>query len=1215
MWKKMQTRQETAWEMGAKYEKSVVREVKQIIQEILDGNFKYENGSLDFSCPQIEASVQAGELLEGSFTIFGPEGVLTEGCVVSSDLRMECLTPTFGGSRDEIFYRLDTSEMEAGTEIKGAFHIVSNQGEYYLPFSVILKLPLIESSLGTIKNLFHFTNLAKSSWTEAVGLFYSREFEQVFKGNDRQHYAAYKGLSGLYGNEHNVEEFLIEINKKKPVEFLPEESQIRIENPAPASRYTLVINRNGWGYTHLRIETEGDFLEIHENVIGEEAFLGNLYRLYYYIKEDRLHAGNNYGCIRIIGYGKTITVPVTVICHVESIRRRFGFYKEKKRVITQLLQFYQAFRLKKISVKTWMEETGKLTERLQEIDGNDVAAKLFQAQLLMTKERFHEAQWILEQERELLESLQKEKPELWCYYLYLTTLYGKSDSDIDEIARVIAWYYERNRGNWRIAWLLLFVSDEYSRSASGKWALLEELFTYRCKSPLIYIEAWNLLCMNPAMLLKLGDFELQILNYAVKNEVMKDDIMIQVLYLAQKQKGYSGLLLRILMSCYDRHPQSDILHAICTTLIKGNKYGSQYFAWYQAGVEQNLRITRLYEYYMMSVTLDDSRTLPKMILMYFSYQSDLSYEITAWLYVYVLKHQEEIPDIYINYMPAMERFVVEQIKKDRINRNLAYLYRNILTKSIVDEEVAGHLLDLLFMQDITIENDEIKQVILVYPYGTKEMAYPVTGGRAQVPIYDEECKILLEDGAHDRYTKSISYKAEHLNTTGKLILMAAPYIREHLGYDLYICFDHKNAMTLLEDNIERFKRLADSDFMREQIRQEIRIRMIQFYYEKDRMWELDEYLFALKPEQIARGDRKEVIRTMVLRGMYEEAYTWVCLTGPYGIDVKTLVRLCSRLLTLNGQEEEKRMTGMLLYVLDKGKYDEQILQYLIRYYNGSIKDMRNIWKAAHDFGVDTYEMSERILVQMLYTGAYIGESMEIFHSYMKENGKEEVTLAFLSQCCYDYVIKEKIAEPLLCQDILRLYREKLRLHQVCLIAYLKYYAENPKEITEEIKEVIRGFLRELLKQKIVLPLFHAYQGYLPALDALQDKVILEYRAKPGHRVMIHYLIQKEGEEKQEYAKEVMKDMFSGICVKEFILFFGERLQYYITEDADGREQVTHSATVSKNDSRDDVHMNSRFSLLNDIMIGKTMQDYDTVDKLLEEYYKKDFMVNKLFTIV
>ena len=224
-------------------------------------------------------------------------------------------------------------------------------------------------------------------------------------------------------------------------------------------------------------------------------------------------------------------------------------------------------------------------------------------------------------------------------------------------------------------------------------------------------------------------------------------------------------------------------------------------------------------------------------------------------------------------------------------------------------------------------------------------------------------------------------------------------------------------------------------------------------------------------------------------------------------------------------------------------------------------------------------------------------------------------LSFLSQCCYDYVIKEKIAEPHLFQNILRLYREKAQIHLVCQIAYLKYYAENPQEITDEIKEVICEFLQALLKKQIILPLFTKFQGYLPALDALQDKVILEYRAKPGHRVMIHYLIQKEDGDKQEYSKDIMKDMFSGICVKEFILFFGERLQYYITEDADGKEQVTQSGAISKSDSRDDVKCASRFSLLNDIMLGKTMQDYDTVDKLLVEYYKKDFMVDKLFTIV
>lgn len=185
---------------------------------------------------------------------------------------------------------------------------------------------------------------------------------------------------------------------------------------------------------------------------------------------------------------------------------------------------------------------------------------------------------------------------------------------------------------------------------------------------------------------------------------------------------------------------------------------------------------------------------------------------------------------------------------------------------------------------------------------------------------------------------------------------------------------------------------------------------------------------------------------------------------------------------------------------------------------------------------------------------------------------------------------------------------------MCKIAYLKYYEENPKEITEEMKDMITDFLQDMLNGKMILPLFKFYQGYLPALDMLQDKAILEYRAKPGHRVMIHYLINREDGKEQEYCKETMRDMFAGICVKEFILFFGERLQYYITEEIDGREQVTESGTISKNDSSSQLHTGNRFNLLNGIMIGKNMQDYDTADTLLEEYYKKDFMTDKLFTI-
>lgn len=1186
--------------------------MRQVVEEILNGKFNAGNGSLDFSCPRIELSVYADTVVEDFFVVYGPEGRMTEGHVVSSDLRMECMTQTFGGSQDEIHYRFDAHGMEVGEEVKGAFNVISNQGEYYLPFSVVVMREAIVSSLGNIKNLFHFTNLAKSNWDEAVKMFYSDEFKQVFTGNDKQHYAAYNGLSAIKGNEHNVEEFLLEINKKKPVEYIPEETSIKLEDPLEMTRYALVVNRNGWGYTHMKIGTEGAFLRVEEDTVTDASFLGNIYRVYYYVDLEKLHAGNNYGCILLIQEHKTIRVPVTVVLHMTG-RKTLGIRREKGRLTVEMMEYYQAFRLKKISAKTWMTETNKLLNRMMELDDKDIAVKLFQAQILLTEERYNEAKWLIEKHEEQVILRREQSPELWCYYLYLTTLYSRDDEYVDDVAAEVAEVYERNRGNWRIAWLLMYLSEEYVRNPSRKWELLEELFRYQCTSPVIYIEAWHLLCMNPAMLLKLDVFEQQILHFAVKNDLMKEEIILQTVYLSQKQKTYSDSIFKILKGCYEKRPQSDILHAICTMLIKGNRCGEAYFEWYRAGVEENLRITRLYEYYMMSISLEYNGPLPKIILMYFAYQSDLCYEITAYLYAYVYRHKEEMPDIYVNYSAAIERFVTEQIRRGRINKDLAYLYKNLISLPMVDAESAKQLVSLLFMRQIRVDSDKVKEVVLVYPYDVGEYRYPVSDGRAQVPVYDSNCKVLLDDGEGNRYTTSIEYSLEVLLSPAKLALMVAPFVRDDLGYAIYTCFEYQNNFAVRDDNVDLFVLLSRSDRIVESLKREMRMMLVHFYYEKDRMRELDDYLLGLRPEDVLRKDRKEIIRYMVVRGMYEEAYNWVCRFGPYGVDAKILVKLCTRLLEEGWIGNDPVMTGILHYVVKKGKYDENVLNYLIAYLNGSIKDMRDVWKVAEDFGMDTYALCERMIVQMLYTGAHVGEKMEIFRTYSKGIGNDELMAAFLSQSCYDYAIEGHITEPYIFQSVMQLYQEGVSLHCVCKIACLQYYAEDKQEQNETVKAVCCSFLRDLLDEQIVLPVYKEYQGYIPQMDEYQDKTIVEYRTKPGGKAVIHYVIQSEDNTENEYCKEEMKDMFAGICVKEFILFFGERLQFYITEESEGNEQLTKSGTINKSDIAQE-SFESRFTLLNDIMIGKTLHDYDTVDDLLMEYYRQDYMVNRVFRV-
>ena len=232
-----------------------------------------------------------------------------------------------------------------------------------MPYHVTITQGTLDSELGDIRNLFHFANLARTNWQEAVKLFYSRDFARVFTGADRQHHSLYRGLSQGAIREQNVEEFLLEIKKKQKMEFLLEEAEIRMDNPKDMTEGKLVINRNGWGYSELFIETDGDFIVLEKEVIRDEDFLGNCYRLPFYVSAGRLHGGRNYGEIRLTNPYVSLTARVTVVNKTVAARVP-GVRRQKKHKIMELMQYYEAFRTKKISASSWMKETGELIEEL-----------------------------------------------------------------------------------------------------------------------------------------------------------------------------------------------------------------------------------------------------------------------------------------------------------------------------------------------------------------------------------------------------------------------------------------------------------------------------------------------------------------------------------------------------------------------------------------------------------------------------------------------------------------------------------------------------------------------------------------------------------------------------------------------------------------------------------------------------------------------------------
>lgn len=1184
-------------------------ELREKINRILAGDFEYETGNIEFSCTRLEIELENSSVYEGEFSVLSGINKPFCGRVTTSDPRMVCHNPHFDGNEAVIAFSFDASGMRPGDVEKGFFYVVSDQGEGYLSYvvSIVHKVP--DSSLGSIRNLFHFANLAKSNWDEALNLFYQKEFESVFSGVDSKYFDGYKSLSKYQGNEQNMEEFLLSINKKQIVTYTPHTYQLEYENVTEIMANEIMLTKNGWGYTFLRVETEGDFLSVENSFLASENFLGNYCKPVFYIHPEGLHNGNNYG--KVIFSNSYVSFEVKIcVKQKKSVTRSVRERRERQRLVVSLMEYYQAFRTKQISSSAWLKETSRIVDKMLLNDETDTVARLFQAQILITENRVNEAKWVLDRAEQLFIKEEETDRALYAYYLYLTSLNSREESYVNKVTAMISEMYEETPDNWYLAWLLLFLSEELGQNGYAKWVFLEEQFYKGSNSPLFYIEAFVLMNSTPSLLTKLSEFEIQVLFYGAKKKLISKDLMRQFQYLLEKNKGYDSLIYKILVILYEMYQDDNTLINICSMLIRSNMSGPEYFKWYALGVERTLKITKLYEFYMLSINKTRLVLLPKIILMYFNYNSNLDYETNAYLYACVLQNADKLGELGDNYRPQIERFVMDQISKERINKNLAYLYKNVFSERMLNEEYANHMAPLLFAHMITVDSKEMRYVIVKSQYHKTEDVYPIHNRQAIVYLYGAEYTISFEDAYRNRYVSSVNYTTEKLLLPTKMAKQIAPYVQNCLGFDSYMIEMSKDSGYIEEAYVSRYERVMCDENLKDRYRHRIMIALLQYYYGKDCIEKMDELLGEIDGSALDADLRNEVIKLFVLRGMNEAAYGYIKEFGYSGLDVKTLLKIASSQIAENMTEKDEVLLNLAYTCFKKGKYDVNILTYLVVYFEGLSKDMRDIWHAAESFDVDSRELCQRCLEQILYSGAYISDLLEIYKSYRKAYVESDLEHAFLAQWAYDYFIKDRLVTSYIFEQVANNV-DNYEWLLVEKLAYIKFFSENMEELTDETLAVVKRFIRELLGENIFLPFFLEFAYEIPELKLYSEKTFVEYKGIPDGKAVLHYMIELGDGAMSEYCTEEMKNVYGGVYCKEFLLFYGEVLQYYIMEEIDGKSQLTASNTIQKSDMAK-TGDESRFSMLNDIAISKTMQDYETLDVLVEEYYKTTYLVDNLF---
>ena len=115
-------------------------------------------------------------------------------------------------------------------------------------------------------------------------------------------------------------------------------------------------------------------------------------------------------------------------------------------------------------------------------------------------------------------------------------------------------------------------------------------------------------------------------------------------YLCGYEKKFSESLYRVLAFISEAFLTEDSLLAVCKYIMLGNPRKPEYFRWFSQAVEQGLKLTRLFEYYMETMDTSYQRELPKPLLMYFYLQYEhAGRRQKAFMFASIIANKEKRP--------------------------------------------------------------------------------------------------------------------------------------------------------------------------------------------------------------------------------------------------------------------------------------------------------------------------------------------------------------------------------------------------------------------------------------------------------------------------------------------------------------------------------------------------------------------------------------------
>lgn len=1177
--------------------------MRKRIYRISEDKFGDLKPNIDFEVEQINETCFIGEKFNGTLSFKSNNNVKIRGVVYCTNPYIKLEEPLFDSVNVKINYSVDDYNFKVGEELSGDFVVVAVGYEKYIPFTITYcKQPLMTST-GEIKELKDYADFAQNRFSEAVSLFYSDRFGAFIEGLDKRTRLLYRGFKSAPISAINVDEFLVSCGFKEKMTFDLEERCDKYYEINENVKGEIELSRSTWGYIDIEVSCDADFVSIDRTHITNDFFLGSIFTLNYYVHKEKMHAGTNYAKISFDyrDIHKEITIMATCLKEGETLESQ-----SHKTNIAKLkaCRLYEDFRLRNITANQWSTRTLELLDSLENDFSDDNFVLLMKALLYVTNNQKQEALWIIQ---DLKRTIEDKGSCEWAFLLYICTLIEREEDYVDRLTENIEGIFREHPDDVRIFWFLLFLRTEYIKNPASKLRDIAEWINTGYDSPLLYIEVYSIFLQDPYMIANFDDLNVKVLNWARKKKALSKKIAIQMVHVLETEHNFNPMVLPILSDCYDIYPDPRFLLAIVTYLLKAPTMEYSFIKWFALAIEENLHISGLFEAYMDALPLYSVDRLPKLLTMFFKYNNELTSEKKALLYANIVLHKDEDPDTYEQYESAIEIFSLEQLRMGKLDDNLAVCYQRLMEMGIFDNEVARLISELSFKKKIAVISSDVRRIFLYQDEFKLPTIANINDHRAYFNYIGKDGVIFLEDSKGYLFVDDEAYLLEdiihpeaYMGNLKSLTSINLPYTLMDFDGDKEIQPDNEKALE--EAELLLNSNQLSPDYLRKLYPKIINILKLhdrEALIEKHFMNDAD--LKALNAEIIA-----SVLETFIYRSKYEEAFYMIKHTNATMLKPEIATKLCQFIINQDTSKADDFLILMVASLVEKGYCHGDMIRYLIRFYVGPTKTLMKIFNHAYEKGEDVVEFAERIITQVLYRDFLPDGIMDIFEAYASRRNNKMIVEAFLTYEAHAYLSKGEDIPELIFSYIYNRYKKAQPVNESMRVALLKYLCTN-KDLDDDDLEMLDILLADAILRNQYFGFFVNCNDKLKIKYHLYDKHFIEFNSDSRLPVTIVYSINNGPE-----IEEDMIEMYDGLYVKQFILFYGDQLEYQIYCDEISEDPIKSDTFVASDELE---KTKGRYALMNDISRHNLYGELNELATSMKKYQGLQTVTNNIFSIL